>query len=328
MIIFDPTISSLDNFYVLQTKRKNQNAYQGINNYSDKYANSTSSTSTTSTDNATSTSSTDSTNNVSDESSAVKMSANYSSEDIQNILTSLNLQDANNRFGLLLKLNTAQQNQLLPFLNKEQLSTGLKFFDKDTLRNMIYDLPKDKMLAMLFTQVPEKQNVVALFPQKALKQFLQSDKIKKDALMNVFEMSPKSNLEKIYEGATGVAAGKKSKSELLKSIGSLNKMYINEGLKTLPGKELTNTVSLLTKNDESLYTEFSKAAIFTPFENMTKPSMIDSSLALKPEDLVGMLEELPNNFVALTLTQMDPQVLSEQLQKNEKALLIELAQGA
>lgn len=310
MITLDANLIFQSNFYELKTKRKNLKAHKNIDDYPESQVKNTSSSSSNSIDT--------SNNNT-------KKASDYTSVDIKSILEALKLYVPKNRFRILMSLPLTQLIRMLGLLDKDKLAVGLKFFSKEKLRKFIYELPKDKILKMLL-KLYSKEEILQMFPIKELRHFLSTDKIKQRDLLCVFEIMPKNVLAQIYESITGIPSGSQSKDDLLNNLKKFDKNLLVEGVKSLPHKEMLKIIHLLTKQNEELFKEFSHEALYAPFETMTKPTIIDSAKALEPEDLIKMLSILPQEFMALTLAQIDPNELTYQLEKNNSDLLISLVQ--
>ena len=83
----------------------------------------------------------------------------------------------------------------------------------------------------------------------------------------------------------------------------------------------------LTKEDNKLLTEFSKNALTFPLRQLDKVDIVKNMNKLEPDDLIKMTNELPDDLLAVAVTQIDPMVFAELLSKNFKDVLTEIGIG-
>lgn len=316
MSAIDTSFAYQTYFQQLNIKRKNVKAYENIDQCSTNNAEKT--TKTTTTDK------TNNNKNITNESRITdtnKRSVDYSDNDKKEIIKKLNLDNASNRFSILLTMNKAELNQLLEQVDKEKLVNGLRLFDKKQLSKFIYKLPKEELLKVMLKLMPQEK-LIEHFPMKALDKFLGSKKLKLNNLLNLMECLPKNILSQIIEGITGEPVGNKSESEIFSQVKSFDRAELTDGLKVMPFQEKLKFITQLTKDDPKLMMEFSQPTIFRPVENIPKGSLMESMIVLDSEKLLGMLDQLPTKYLALVASTMEADLLSYNLEKFYPELLI------
>lgn len=297
MITLDTSLIYQTKYYELNTKRTNTNAYESIDAYSEAHA----------------------------AKSTPETQATKTSElDQDEIVKSLKLYLPHNRLAVLQMLNHSELVQLLDMLQKGQMTQGLKFFTKPKLLQYIYDLPKEQLLKILFKSY-SKEDLLAYFPMKALTGILDNSKINNSDLMKLIKSMPRNLLAQLIESVTGQSAGNKSNAEMLTQISSFKQGALAEGLKSMSYNDLLAFVGKLTQNNEDLFMQFSKNTLMEPLTRLGKNSLAENMEVLDPSMITRLLDELPNNLLAVINTMIDPDKLIGSLLKYHSDLLASLA---
>lgn len=283
MVAIDAILSVERGIYVLNTKRKNTNAYESIDQYSRTYA-----------------------ENSTPETENIDCSGLDSSE----IIESLKLYDPESRLAILNMFRSGDLVNLLFLLNKQDLLMGLKFFTKDKLLKFAYNLPKETLLNVL-NQIFSKDEILDYLPIKDLMHFLDTAKIPMDEMIKVFQTLPTHILAQIAEAATGVSQGNKSNKELLEELSKINQGFLMEGTQSLKYKEMLSIIKNLTTQNANHMQEFHQAALLTPLEKCDKTTIIESMGVLDPESLIKYLKQLPDNLIAQVITLLPPEQFAE-----------------
>ncbi|OGI18103.1 MAG: hypothetical protein A2287_10185 [Candidatus Melainabacteria bacterium RIFOXYA12_FULL_32_12] len=296
MITLDTSLIFNTMYYELNTKRTNTNAYESIDSYTEAHA-----------------------------AKGTPEFVKNKDLDQDTIIKALKLHLPRNRLSILNLLNHSELVQLLYLLDKGKMVLGLKFFTKPKLLQYIYDLPKEEILKILF-QVYSKDELLSFMPMKALMGFLGSTKIQHGDLMKVIKSMPKHLLAQILESITGKPVENMTIDEMIKKLGKCKQEALVEGLRSLPYKELLQVVSKLTEMNNDLFLEFSKNSLIDPISRLGKSSIVESMQVLNPELIVKLLDELPNNLLAVINTMIDQDKLTEVLQKYHSDLLASLVE--
>ena len=166
-----------------------------------------------------------------------------------------------------------------------------------------------------------KEQILEMLPIKELNRFLSSKKIVKTDLLKIFQMLSRTELAQLAEAATGQAQGNKSHVQILKFLEGLKTVQLLDGIKGLEYRKMRNIVSGILTLDPTLYSEFNQTSLFEQTLNFPKTSLIGGMGALDESQIIGMLNELPQNFLALVVSQMDTELLSQILINDYQSLL-------
>ena len=237
-----------------------------------------------------------------------------------------------NRYRILRNLNTADLIYLLQYLDQQDLLMGLMFFTKEKLLQLIYKLPKEKMAKILFNKIsPER--FLKMIPEKEINKFFDSDKLDKDKIMDYIKTIDPDKLNKMMQKFIKKMTGKKMENlemepeQIFQFLEKLKPDHFKEALKCFEKEEKMGIILHLTKDEPELFTEFSKDALIFPLKQLDKPEIVKSMDKLEPEDLIKMVQELPDDFLSAVITQIDPLDFAEVLVKNFKDILSEVAIG-
>ena len=247
--------------------------------------------------------------------------------DYNQVIEDLKLNLPENKFAILMMMPTSELFQLMELLGKDNLLSGLKFFTKEKLMTFVAQLPKRDLLKMLFSLFTDKTQLIEYLPIKELYHFLSSDKITKGHFMKIFEMLPKETLSTIAAYLTGKSCDKMSKSNLLQEINNFKKYQLTNGIKQLGEQNLRGVVTTLTKSFPKLYNEFSHVALFNVSAEFARTDLVDSMKVIDNSKIMLMLSELPDKLLALTVSQIDPEIFAQILLNDHKDLLANLVLG-
>lgn len=288
--------------------------------YNNKNVQNTSSYSSSS---ATQSQNTNQTNSVDDQNQV----ATADSIDYEQLIEDLKLNVSDNRFALLLHMPRQELVALLHLLGKENLLNGLKFFSKSKLMGFLSGLSKQELLKMLFKMFTDSKQLIENLPTKELYNFLRSDKVEKGYLMKTFGLMPKNSLATIARYLTGKNCDNMNKAELLKAIEPFKKFHIVDGMKKLGERDFREIISTMVETNPKLYMEFSQAALLNVAGSFAKTDLIEGMSTIEPTKIIGMLSELPESLLALTVSQIDPEVFAAILINSYKDLLASMVLG-
>lgn len=315
MITLDTNLGISSSFYHLLIKLRRK--YGFTNKTIDKYTEAQAAKGALKTDK---TSNANEANGISN----VKLKENL---DYEQLIKDLKLNLPENRFAILMMMPPSELFQMLQLLGKENLLNGLKFFTKDKLMRFIGQLPKRDLLKMLFYMFTDKDQIIEHLPTKEIYRFLSSNKIEKGHFMKIFEMLPRQTLSTIAGYLTGKKCDKMSRPDLLKEIEPFKKYQLVNGIKRLDEKTLRGFVTTLTEAFPKLYNEFSHVALFNVSAKFARVDLIDAMRVIDESKVMNMLADLPDKLLALTVSQIDPEVFAHVLMKSHKDLLANLVLG-
>ena len=252
--------------------------------------------------------------------------------DPKELLILFKLSNARNRYAILSQMNSSDLEYLINFLEPSDLQMGLMFFTKEKILNLIYDLPKNKICSIVF-QAFSIEQFLKIIPEKELNKFFDSDKLDKNKILDFVETLPPEKLNKMVEKFMFQEEGKLqennnwSQEHVVKWLDQLKPEKFKKALQCFEREEKQALILNLTKEDNNLLTEFSKNALTFPLRQLDKVDIVKNMDKLEPQDLIKMVNELPDDLMAVVITQIDPMVFAELLSKNFQDILAEIGIG-
>lgn len=252
--------------------------------------------------------------------------------DPKELLKLFKLSNARNRYAILSQMNSSDLEYLINFLEPSDLQMGLMFFTKEKILNLIYDLPKNKICSIVF-QAFSIEQFLKIIPEKELNKFFDSDKLDKNKILDFVETLPPEKLNKMVEKFMFQEEGKLqennnwSQEHVVKWLDQLKPEKFKKALQCFEREEKQALILNLTKEDNNLLTEFSKNALTFPLRQLDKVDIVKNMDKLEPQDLIKMVNELPDDLMAVVITQIDPMVFAELLSKNFQDILAEIGIG-
>ncbi len=224
------------------------------------------------------------------------------------------LADPENKILLMKEMSEAQLEELLPQMDKKDLLQGLYFFTEDKLMDMLQDIPPEQLVKTVF-EMFAKEEVVQYLPEEQLNKFLTSEKIDKNKILNHMQSIPNEYLAQVLESITGEAVNENTDpTELVKQIGSLNPLEFKDALLNFQPTQKQQLTLSLCKEHEEWFQMFDAAAYTDMIQTYKqKPQMIKAMEVIEHEEIVKMINELPQDLTQIVVSQMDTQDFAEQL---------------
>ena len=219
------------------------------------------------------------------------------------------LVEPKNRFLILSNMNKEDLLKIMERLDPKQIILGLSVFEKDSIIELMMKLEPESLATVVLEKMdPEK--FLQSIPEKYLDEFLSSRKIDKQLMLKSMEKIDKEQLQKMMENYTGEPCYEE-KEAIIKKVSSLDDDKFQEAIKSfeIEGKQQL-IIGLLDEKPE-LFEEFSPEAMVHPFKNMEKADVLESLIVLDTKELMPMVEDLPQDIMALVATQIDPLQLSQ-----------------
>ena len=224
------------------------------------------------------------------------------------------LSNSANRYKILKNMNKTDLTYLLQFLEKSDLNYALNFFTKTKLLNMLKDVPKEELLRVVFDAFSVK-DFLELIPEKEMDKFFKSEKVDKKQIKEVLKSFPPEALAKMLETVKGKAPTDKSQPEMFKEIEKFDDAQLQDGLESLTKKYKMKMIEKLTQKDPDLWKEFDSSVLVKPMEQLEKAEIVKAMDKLEPDTLLDIVGNLPQDFMAIVVTQIDPQEFADQLVK-------------
>lgn len=265
--------------------------------------------------------------------------ANFTKEILHNpvkLIEFFKLNDAGNRYSILRNMNDQDLEDLLPLLEQQDLITGLNFFTKDKLLKLVESLPKEQLVKYVFEMFSPEQ-VMKLMPERQLDKVLSSPNMDKGLQLKCLKSFKPEVLAQMIEAVTGKSIQTSSNGgkgggldiqSLLSQLEALPDDKFQEAILNMPKGGKQALLLLMAQQDPKLFQLFDADA-YTGIisQKKEKQDMIKASSAIDPEQLVKMLQQLPQDLTAIVVTQIDPQKFADVLIANFKNVLSQIIAG-
>ncbi len=233
----------------------------------------------------------------------------------------LQLMNPQNRFLILSNMNQDDLMEVMQYLEPEELILGLSVFTQEALVNLMMLLEPESLATVVLNQM-DTEKFVSIIPEKYLDEFIDSNEIDRDMFMEALQDVDEYELQKMMENITGESCYD-DKETILGNMSSfsddkfLNSMHLFES----DGKQ--QLIVSLISNKPELFEEFSPEAMTHPFKTMQKEDVLKSLTVLETKDMLPMVENLPQEIMALVATQINPEMFSKLLCKNFSDIIAE-----
>lgn len=222
------------------------------------------------------------------------------------------LDNVRNRYAILSNLSERDLEKLLPLLPKEDLIMGLKFFDKEKLLKLLGQLPKDQLVKYVLEMFPPKR-ILELMPKEFIDKFLMSDNLDKSLVLKHLKALPPEILAQMLESVTGKPVENMDKLDMIKQISLLSPQKYKDALISIPEENKRMFILQMVKEKPKLLEMFDADGYVKILGTKEKPDLIKAAVSIEPDELVKMLKELPQELLAIVMTQIDPKVFADVL---------------
>ena len=236
------------------------------------------------------------------------------------------LADPQNKLTIMKEMTSSQLEKLVPMLEEDDLIQGLQYFTQDSLLDMLKDIPKEELLKAVFQMFSESE-VVEHMPERELDRLLTSFEMDKEMLLQNLKSIPEMYLQPILESVTGQEA-QGNNTELVQQISQLGDLNYKNAIMNLEPTQKRQLTFMLT-NEQNKYYQIFDTEAYTHMINVerNKEQMIKSMGVIKPEYLQGMVNELPQDLLAIVTTQIDTEKFADALINRFPELLAKFVAG-
>lgn len=236
------------------------------------------------------------------------------------------LADPQNKLTIMKEMTSSQLEKLVPMLEEDDLIQGLQYFTQDSLLDMLKDIPKEELLKAVFQMFSESE-VIEHMPERELDRLLTSFEMDKEMLLQNLKSIPEMYLQQILESVTGQEA-QGNNTELVQQISQLGDLNYKNAIMNLEPTQKRQLTFMLT-NEQNKYYQIFDTEAYTHMINVerNKEQMIKSMGVIKPEYLQGMVNELPQDLLAIVTTQIDTEKFADALINRFPELLAKFVAG-
>lgn len=214
-----------------------------------------------------------------------------------------------NRFLILQNMNRDDLLNVMQFLDPKEMLLGLSIFNQDVLVELMKLLDPEVMATVVLEKM-DPQKFMSLLPEDYLNEFLSSDKINRQMMMKSLEEIDEAQLQKMMEHYTGQSCYD-NRDDILGQMSSMSDDNFMRCIYSAEPKGKQQMISGLIREKPELFEEFSPEAMTHPFKAMPKEEILKSMNVLETKDMMPMVEQLPQDIMALIATQISPEVFSQ-----------------
>lgn len=224
---------------------------------------------------------------------------------VEKLVKIFKLADPNNKLEILSEMTAAQLHQFLPEMEETDLSQGLKYFTQDKLLNMLERIPPEQIVNTVF-EMFSKEEIIQYLPEEQLNKFLTSTDIEKNKVLEHMKEIPPEFIAQMIENVTGKAVQDMDQDKMLEQVNQFNPLEFKNALLTLQPIAKQQLTLGLAKEDTKLFQLFDPHA-YTNMINTYKqqPELVKAMHVIEEDQKIKMLKELPNDLLAIVITQID-----------------------
>lgn len=242
-----------------------------------------------------------------------------------NLLIELfSLVDPKNKYIILMNMDQKLLHYFLPLMEKEDLVHGLMYFTQEKLLKMMEDLPPEQ-LAKTVLEIFSEEDLIDLLPVEQLDKLLTGTEIDKSKMLIHMKSIPPQYLAQVIESITGKPCEADDVLDMVKQISQFNPLEYHDALRNLQPIQKRQLTLSLTKEQPELYQLFDARA-YTKIINQQKqkPEIVKAMKVIEQEELIKMLNQLPQDLLSIVITQIDTKVFAEQLIDKHPEIIAEL----
>lgn len=229
------------------------------------------------------------------------------------------LVEPKNRYLILSHMNRDDLMKVMSYLDPEELLLGLSIFNQEAIIKMMQNLSQESLSKVVMEKMdPDK--FVKNLPTKFIDEFMDSDKIDRNMYMQAMQEIDDDQLQKMMEHYTGQSCYE-DRDGMMQQLGKMDDESFMRAMHSFePESKQKLVISMLNKQPD-LMQEFSAEAMTHPFKMMEKGEILKSLSVLETKDLLPMVQEMPQEVMALVATQIDPEMLANVLCKDFKDVI-------
>ena len=215
------------------------------------------------------------------------------------------LTDPNNKLEILGEMTAQQLYLFLPEMEEADISQGLKFFTQDKLLAMLEKIPPEQIVNTVF-EMFSKEEVIEYLPEEQLNKFLTSTDIEKNKVLEHMKSIPPEYIAQMIENITGEEVKEMDQEKMLAQVRDFNPLEFKNALVSLqPIAKQQLTLGLAKEHTElfQLFDPHAYANMISTYKQ--QPELVKAMAVIEEDQKVKMLKELPNDLLAIVITQID-----------------------
>lgn len=224
---------------------------------------------------------------------------------VEKLVKIFKLSDPNNKLEILNEMTAQQLYLFLPEMDETDLSEGLKYFTQDKLLAMLEKIPPEQLVNTVF-ELFSKEEIIQHMPEDQLNKFLTSTDIEKNKVLEHMKEIPPEYIAQMIENVTGEEVKDMDQKKMLDQVEGFNPLDFKNALISLQPVAKQQLTLGLAKEHTELFQLFDPRA-YTNMINTYKqqPELVKAMSVIEEEEKIKMLKELPNDLLAIVITQID-----------------------
>ena len=251
--------------------------------------------------------------------SAINYAKDYGSSP-EKLVELFRLFDVENRYTIIKNMDRHTKMQVLPLLEQEDLIMGLNFFTQEKLLKMLLKVDIVELIRVTLEAFPFAQ-MIEMMTEEDLAGFFANKDLKKTDVLEQMTVMPPEIMQKFVEGVTGRPAEETNPMELIASIGELPDDKFHKFMASIDPDVQRQLTFQLTSKEPKYLTLFDNMTYVKMLSKLMKPDMVKSMAMLEQKSVIGMLQELPGEFISVIGSQVNPKSLAVMLQNGHMSIL-------
>ena len=253
--------------------------------------------------------------------------AKMASEMLNNVVFVIqifSLLEPENRLEIMKEMNTDELMKFLPQMEKKDLTQGLNFFTTDALLKMLEHIDAKDLVQVVLQQFP-KEDIMILLPEEQLDKVLTNVNMDKDMVLDHMKSLPPEYLSQIIESIKGKEVDETDNYLLIKQIAEMRHSDYKDALVSMQLEGKQQLMLGLCKEREE-YMQFIDPRAYTKLMETYKEKgdIVKSMDVLEPKILTNMIKELPDELMAIVITQLQPEKFAEILMKENPHIMAKI----
>lgn len=231
------------------------------------------------------------------------------------------LADPQNKYMILSQMSSKQLEEFLPLMETKDLLQGLMYFSQDKLLEMMKDLPPEQLVEAVF-QMFFQEEIIQYMPEDQIDKVLTGPELEKNKVLEHLKSIPPEYLTQMIENVTGQPLDEMDNIDMVNKIGDFNPLEYKDALTGMQPVQKQQLMLSLCKEDPKLYQLFAPEE-YTNIVNTykQKPQVVKALEVVEKEEIIKMVQELPNDLLSMVITQIDPDTFGDMLIKKHAELL-------
>lgn len=234
------------------------------------------------------------------------------------------LADPENKYMILSQMSSQQLEEFLPLMEEQDLLQGLMYFSMDKILDMMEDLPPEQLVNAVF-QMFSQEEIIQYMPEDQIDKVLTGPELDKNKVLEHLKSIPPEYLAQMIENVTGEPLDEMDSLDMINQIGGFNPTEYKDALTGMQSTQKQQLMLSLCKENPELYQLFAPEE-YTDIINTykQKPQVVKALEVVEKEEIIKMVQELPNDLLSMVITQIDPDTFGDMLLKKHADLLAQV----